>query len=112
MPQKSLWHINNALVEFVAYQNKLNIYEDLNVTTWRISVLGIERVFRDAWEFHINLFKDLVFDNNTDGIPNLLDNMIRLVQNNGGTGRNYRKLSIFDIKKLYSSPSFSRDRPR
>lgn len=75
--------------------------------TMKSYVLGLQRAFKQVWGYELSLLKGPIFDCQSDGLVNVIDNHFSDQQSRGLVTKSHNVMSVNDIKKLYSSDKLS-----
>lgn len=103
-PRERLYRLNNILIKWILSLKNTRTGKDLKPKTYKNYIAGLQRAFKEVWNYDIKLLDAPVFKDPKVGVYTVIDNKIREVQANGTTVDSANILTFNDIERLYSSP--------
>lgn len=70
-------------------------------------LFGIQRFFKSAWAYNLNLISGPIFNCPSQGLLAICDNLFSSQQSRGFVMKSHNVLTISDVRKLYLSPQLS-----
>lgn len=107
-----LKHIRYVLIEYVTNMRNSKTGKDLQPSTIKNYILGIQRAFRYDWGYDLKLLEGPIFNCPHEGLTAVLDNKARSLQEQGMHTTHHNVLSRTELVTLYKSASLSLQTPK
>ena len=109
---EQLKRIRHFLIEFVVNYRSSKTASEVNLSSMKAYILGIQRAFATIWGYNLKILEGPIFNCPNEGLLAVIDNRFSFQQADGIFTESHTVLSHEDLEKLYKSPDLARDRPK